>query len=252
MNQITETTFLKGKKHMELIRGKVVTPYKICLYGQGGVGKSTLASIAENAVFFDIESGLDQIDCDRTPLIKTSKELSGYVRELIQTNQGKTFIFDSCDALEKIFVDEICKKNKIESLSDLGYGKGYEELNSNWNKFLDMLDWLKGAGKNTIVIGHEVIKKYENPMADPYDKILLKMHQKSAGTLISRMDAVLYMNYEVTVVKGDNKKGEKTRAFGKGERVLHCCERPAFIAKNRYNMPERINPQDLFNYLPKG
>ena len=234
---------------MELIRGKVVTPYKLCLYGQGGVGKSTLASTAEDAIFFDIESGLDQLECARTPLVRSSKELSAYVRECIQKNIGKTFIFDSCDALEKIFVDEICKKHKIDSISDLGYGKGYEELNTNWNKFLDMLDWLKQAGKNTIVIGHEVIKKFEDPRAEAYDKILLKMHQKSAGTLISRMDAVVYMAYELTVVKGD--KNAKAKAFGKGQRVLHCSERPAFVAKNRYGMPETIKTTELFNYLPR-
>lgn len=235
---------------MELIRGKVKSPYKLCLYGQGGVGKSTLASTAEDAIFFDIENGLDQLGCARTPLIKSSRELSAYVKECIQKNLGKTFVFDSCDALEKIFVDEVCKKHKIDSIGELGFGKGYEELNGNWNKFLDMLDWLKAAGKNSIVVGHEVIKKFEDPRAEAYDKILLKMHQKSAGTLISRMDAVVYMTYQVTVVKGD--KQAKAKAFGKGERVLYCAERPAFVAKNRYQMPEQILPTDLFKYLPQG
>ena len=232
---------------MELIRGKVNTPYKVCIYGQAGVGKSTLATQAQDPVFFDMEMGLDNVDCVRTPAIETSQKLYEYVKACLQ--QGKTFVFDSADAMEKIFVAEICKEHNIKAIGDLGYGKGYEHLNNKWQKFLDMLDFLKGYGINSIVIGHEIVKRFEDPRVEGYDRILLKMHQKSAGTLISRMDAVLYMSYELRVVKGDN--NTKSKAYGKGERVIHTSERPSFVAKNRYGMPDKIKPEQLFSYLPK-
>ncbi len=31
-----------------------------------------------------------------------------------------------------------------------------------------------------------------------------------------------------------------TRALGSGERVLYTAERPAFLAKNRYGLPETL------------
>jgi hypothetical protein len=31
-----------------------------------------------------------------------------------------------------------------------------------------------------------------------------------------------------------------TRALGSGERLLHTAERPAFLAKNRYGLPDTL------------
>jgi hypothetical protein len=32
-----------------------------------------------------------------------------------------------------------------------------------------------------------------------------------------------------------------TRALGRGERVIHTAERPAFLAKNRYGLPDTLD-----------
>mgnify|MGYP000007533672 FL=1 len=54
-------------------------------------------------------------------------------------------------------------------------------------------------------------------------------------------DIVLFANYRISTVKADvgfNKK--VNRAMGSGERVIHTAERPAFLAKNRYGLPETL------------
>ena len=236
---------------MELVSGIVNKPYKVLNYGQAGVGKTTWATMAQDPVILDVERGADRIDCLKTPYINSSENLYQFIREIVQKNMARTLVLDSADALQKIFVNEILAEFKIKALSDYGYGKGYELLNAKWEKFIDSLDWLKDNGFNSIVIGHEVVKRHEDPrLAEGYDRILLKMHQKSAGTLIPRMDAVLYMTYDVTIVKGE--KNAKAKAFGKGERVMFTSETPAFVAKNRYGMPDKINKQEeVFSFLPK-
>ena len=50
---------------------------------------------------------------------------------------------------------------------------------------------------------------------------------------------MLFANYRMSITKADvgfNKK--VARALGSGERVLHTAERPAFLAKNRYGLPD--------------
>ena len=50
---------------------------------------------------------------------------------------------------------------------------------------------------------------------------------------------MLFANYRISTVKSDigfNKK--VTRALGAGERVLYTSERPAFLAKSRYGLPD--------------
>ena len=54
-------------------------------------------------------------------------------------------------------------------------------------------------------------------------------------------DAVLFANYKTIVKKADvgfNK--EVSRGISTGERLLFTSERPAYMAKNRYNLPETI------------
>ena len=62
---------------------------------------------------------------------------------------------------------------------------------------------------------------------------------RAAALLQEHSDIVLFANYRVSTVKADvgfNKK--VTRALGSGERVLYTEERPAFLAKNRYGLPD--------------
>jgi hypothetical protein len=55
------------------------------------------------------------------------------------------------------------------------------------------------------------------------------------------MDAVMFANYRISTVKSDAGFGKKvTRAVGGGDRVLYTEERPAFLAKQRFNLPPMI------------
>jgi hypothetical protein len=52
---------------------------------------------------------------------------------------------------------------------------------------------------------------------------------------------VLFANYRVSTVKSDVGFNRKvTPALGSGERLLHSAERLAFLAKNRYALPETL------------
>jgi len=230
------------------IKGKQKSPYRVCIYGTAGVGKSELASKSDNALFFDFEDALDHIDCIKTPPIKSLAEMKKYVTGGMQEGY-KTFVFDTVDAIEAVMSREICMKHKVESIGDMAFGRGYEALNAAWLKFMDMLDFLKSEGINTVLVAHEVVKRYEDPRTEGYDKILLKMHQKSAGTVIGRLDAVLYMTYDFIVKKTDNTM-QKKKAVGSGQRIIFTDERPAFVAKNRYGMPHRIDDvTEIFKFL---
>ncbi len=55
------------------------------------------------------------------------------------------------------------------------------------------------------------------------------------------VDCVLFANYRVSTIKSDlgfNKKA--VRGVSGGDRLLHTNERPAFLAKNRYALPDNL------------
>ena len=68
-----------------------------------------------------------------------------------------------------------------------------------------------------------------------------EVHARAAALVQEHSDIVLFANYRVSTVKADvgfNKK--VSRAVGSGERVIHTTERPAFLAKNRYGLPDTL------------
>jgi hypothetical protein len=55
------------------------------------------------------------------------------------------------------------------------------------------------------------------------------------------VDAVLFANYRVSTVKTDvGFKKQVVRGVSGGDRLLHTAERPAFLAKNRFGLPETL------------
>lgn len=232
----------------EFISGPVKTNYRIAIYGPAGIGKSTIASKAEKPLFIDFEDALDHIDCTRTRRVTSMHEIKPNINAAME--QGfKTIVFDSVDAIQSVMVRELCKQKGVKELGDMSFGRGYEALNTMWIKFMDMVDYIKSRGLNVILVAHDQVKRYEDPRNDGYDRILLLMHQKSANTVISRLDGVFYMAYDYTVIKSDNAM-QKQKAIGSGKRVIFTEERPAFIAKNRFSMPSQITDiGEFYKYL---
>ena len=94
---------------------------------------------------------------------------------------------------------------------------------------------------NVVQIAHTDIKRFDSPEHDPYDRYVIKLHARAAALLQEHSDVVLFANYRISTVKADvgfNKK--VNRAMGSGERVIHTAERPAFLAKNRYDLPDTL------------
>ena len=221
-----------------IARGKKEAPWKVMIYGTPGCGKSTWAAHAPNPFFLDLEAGLNRIECDRTPTrLTTYDEVMDWLK-WFYTSSYQTLVVDTLDELDNILTAKVCKAHNKETLVDFGYGKGGELLVSEWVKILVILEAIRAHGKNVLLIGHETIVKFEDPTAENYDKYQLKIHKKSAQVVTAKMDAVFFARYEA--VLKERAGTEKFRAVGTGRRVLHCAERPCWVAKNRFGLPDEV------------
>lgn len=92
-----------------------------------------------------------------------------------------------------------------------------------------------------ILIAHTEIKRFDSPETEPYDRYQPKLQTRSSALVREWCDAVLFANYR-TIVKKDDVGFNKTvsRGISTGERLLFTSERPAYMAKNRYNLPESL------------
>lgn len=241
---------------MKIISGKVNSPWKVCLYGVQGLGKSTIGAAAPNALMFDLEKGLDRIDAAKTPYItkwETGNENNPGLLDALTFMANSDFdtaVFDTAEGLERIIVQKILEESGHESLADFGYGKGYELLKVEFEKLLDLLDRLVAKGKNVLILAHDEIEKFESPTDDSYDRYKIRLHKRILGPLVDRMDAVLFARYD-TFLKAKGEKdfngNDKKRAIGEGKRAIYCEERPAWIAKNRFNLGAKIEYPALDN-----
>lgn len=215
-------------------------PPRILMHGTSGVGKTTFASGAPNPVFIQTEDGLGLMDRPTFGLLKTFDEVMQALGALYtEDHQFQTLVVDSTDWLEPLVQAEACRRNGWSSIEQPGYGKGYVEAVNVWREYVEGINALRDDKGMTIVqLAHTDVKRFENPETEPYDRYIVKLHKSAAALLMEHSDIVLFANYRVSVVETKDKKS--TRAKGGGERRMFAAERPAFIAKNRYNLPDEM------------
>lgn len=225
-------------------------PPRIIIYGPHGLGKSTFGSLAPKPVFIQTEDGLDAIDAAAFPLAKSFDDVLQYLGELADNDHDfKTLVIDSIDWLETLIWKKLLeerpmdeKGRKVKAIDDYGYGKGYGYAMDYWNMYINAINFLRQERDMMIIqTAHSHIRKFENPETDAYDRYEIKLHKTAAAKLQEHSDVVLFANYFVGI-KNEDKGfgGERKRAIGSGDRLLYTEERPSFLAKNRYGLPQEI------------
>jgi hypothetical protein len=227
-----------------LIQTNQVRPPRILIHGVSGVGKTTFAADSKAPVFIQTEDGLGTINVPHFPLAHTWDEvLETLVVLYNEPHDYRTLVIDSVDWLEPLIWAKTCRANKWETIEDPGYGKGYIAALSYWREYIDAINALRNdRGMTVIQIAHTDIKRYESPDVDPYDRYVVKLHTKASALLQEHCDVVLFANYRVNyyVEAGKQKLPKSNRAVGGGERIVYTAERPAFHAKNRFNLPDTL------------
>ncbi len=225
---------------ISIIKHNEPQPPRIVVYGPPGVGKTTFAASADKPVFICTEDGLAQLEVDHFPLATSYEDVIGYLDTLInEEHDYKTVCVDSLDWLEAMIWERVCKDEGKESIEQIGYAKGYIYALNYWQTILSGLNALRSKGMVCILIAHSIVKPFNNPLTDPYDRYSLKLHEKAKAKLEEWSDCLLFAGYKVAVRKGEG-KGEQLRGVGKGERILYTEERPGFAAKNRYSLPAEL------------
>src|SRR5688572_10475054 len=83
--------------------GRRVLPQKVVIYGPGGIGKSTLASLAPNPIFLDIETSTERLDVARLDGIETWADLRAVIQSDRLDGYG-TLVLDSATKAEELAV----------------------------------------------------------------------------------------------------------------------------------------------------
>ena len=235
---------------MKIIKGKKSRPRRIVLYGTHGIGKSTWATHAPAPIFISTEDGLDDIGCDRTPLIKSLSAFNEAVSYLIgNPHDYSTVVVDTADWLERLIWRAVAQENNKSSIDDIAYYRGYNLAIRHWDFILSSLEELRQSRNVAVILlAHAKSTKIEPPDGESYSRYEPDLHKNVSPLLQEWADEVLFASYKINRIKKGEGFNERFQAIGDGERVVYTCEKPTHLAKRRIQMPDEI-PLDWNTYL---
>ncbi|MBU3554850.1 ATP-binding protein [Polynucleobacter sp. UB-Piko-W3] len=213
---------------------------RVLIYGSHGLGKTTFGAGAPNPIFILTEDGLGSIKSEHFPLATAFQHVLDAISSLYsEDHKFQTVVLDSLDWLDNLIWTDI---NAKHDQKDLAYGKGAMIAAEYWRNVLEGLNALRDS-KNmaVILIAHSEIKRFDSPEVEPYDRYQPKLQARSSALVQEWCDAVLFANFK-TIVKKDDVGFNKTvsRGITTGERLIYTTEKPAYLAKNRFGLPESI------------
>lgn len=218
-------------------------PPRIVLYGTHGIGKSTFAAQAPDPVFIQTEEGLDAVSATAFPLCQSFDDILECIGVLASENHDfQTVVLDSADWAEQLIQKRVAQDNNVKTIDAIGYGRGYKAAADYWRQLLDGFDHLR-TDKNmqVIMLAHSQVRRFDDPLADPYDRYQLDLHHGSASLVSEWCDIMMFANQQYSTVKSDVGFNQKvTRAVGTGNRVLYTQERPGWQAKSRWPLPDTL------------
>lgn len=232
---------------MKITSTKKLRPPRVIIYGDHGVGKTTFAASAGNALFIATEDGQDRVNAravEFAPGRTVATSLSEVLDAIEYVASGKaecdTLVIDSLDWLEPLVWRHVCTRDGKADIEAYGYGKGYTAATDMWRTVFAALDAVRDAGIAVVCIAHQRVERFNDPLADPYDRYGIKLHKGACAVAEEWSDAILFAAQEVGTKQVDVGFNRKvTRAIG-GDRVMHTQGQPAFEAKNRYGLPETL------------
>ncbi len=241
---------------MKILSGKQPGPRRILLYGQHGVGKSSWACQAPNPIFLNIEDGLADLDCDKTPKLNSIGDINSALSWLIsEQHDYKTVVLDSADWFEILLFNQVAAEFNEKTYEEIAYGKGAGRIEQGWQWLIKNLDYLlKEKKMNVIILAHAKIEKYTDPSLPSYDRYVPELSKQAFGYVQEWAQEVLFARFRVLTSETKEAFGNKrSTAKGGKDRYVLTNEAGASMAKNRLNLPDEL-PLDwnaYYAYWPK-
>ena len=223
-------------------------PVIMTLFGEGGMGKTTLAAMMPGpVVFIRTEDGTASLtgndNVSLFPLATSSQDvLDAIVTLATEKHDFKTLVIDSITQLATMIEQEIVFADpKAKSINQAGggYGAGYGTASERHREVREYAGGLAHeTGMNVVFIGHADTETMDLPDMDPYARYCVRMHKKSIPHYTDNVDLVGLIRLKTNFIGATSEK--KGRAISDGVREILCFPQAASVTKNRFNITKPL------------
>ena len=199
-------------------------PIRAVIYGVDGIGKTQFASGAPEPFFLDANRGRYRLKV-RGVDIRDWDDCKEWLSSIEsgQTPCG-TVVLDALTDLEAMCGAKLFPGVTVTEAKG-GFGKGESAVVLEWRALVAQLERLWSKGKNIILVGHVIVRKFNDPAGPSYDRSEIACSPSLAGLLRQWVDFVLFAREDVVLA---GKKATTT-----GARWIQSSRSPAWDAKAR-------------------
>lgn len=236
-----------------VIKGRQKTARRILIYGDGGLGKTTLAAGAPRPIFIDANLGSNGFDVDRYPFDDSGRtkpentdELIEAVHDIARNGAGKydALVLDVLSDVEQLIWAELVKRAGVKSINDgsLGYGNGLQAAVDEWRKLASALEVVWRADMHVILLDHTEVKKEKNHSGADYGRQMPKIDTRASKFFHTWCDYTFFVEVEAVLVPddADARKAKKAYMQSDGKRILHARPAAEYMAKSRPELPDPL------------
>lgn len=229
---------------MNIIRGRKARAQRVLVYGQEGVGKTTLVGGLPSVLVLDTESGADNVGCDHAA-VGCVEDLRAAFRELLAERKAGTCAYkvvalDTADRVWAMCAEEVCRANNLKSIEDMPYGKGMKMATEQFVRLVTGgMDALANAGLHVVVCAHSKVERISPPDNAEYSQYQVKVSapgkqaEEAAAALKQWADAVLFCHFRTSVNAVTGKALSE-------ERVVATTHSAQWEAKNRFGLKDEL------------
>jgi hypothetical protein len=224
---------------------------RIVIHGKEGAGKTTLAARFPAPVFLQTEDGCPAgLEIDTFGFLATYTNVVDAITALgHEQHEYRTVVLDSLDLLEPLVWHATCRPRGWQSIESVAYGKGYVEADKHWTDILNGFDWLRRTRDMLVVLlAHSAVEIINDPRAPSYTSYQLRLHKRGRALVQDWADAIGFLSTDLVVQTEEQGFRKRNRADGGLTRYLRWEGKPAYTAKNRYTLPEKMPVAKNFDF----
>lgn len=185
--------------------------YSVFFYGEPKSGKTTTATKFPNHLLLAFEKGYNAIPGAMAQPINSWSEFRKVLRQLKEPEvQAKfeTIIIDTADIAYDYCESYICSNNNVDTIGDIGYGKGYTLVAK---EFDECLRRIVQMNYGLVLISHAVDKTFTDETGREFNQIVPTLGNKPRN-IVARMCDIIGYSRSVQDAEGNT----STKLFMRG------------------------------------